>query len=63
MKRSNLPKLVTLSDLECVDNKYNVSRFVTLDWPWVSKGEAQEILDIENSLAEAVLEYFNETRD
>lgn len=54
---------MTLSDLECVDNKYNVSRFVTLDWPWVSKGEAQEILDIENSLAEAVMEYFNETRD
>ena len=54
---------LTLESLDCQDGKYNVGHLVKMDWPWVSKGEAQEILDIENSLLDTILEYVNETRD
>ena len=60
-RKSKLLTPLALSDLECLDNRYNVGHLVTLDFPWVSRGEAQEILDIKNALIDAILEYVNET--
>jgi hypothetical protein len=63
MQRSKLLNRLTLSDLECSDGAYNVGHLVTLAHPWVSKGEAEEILEIKNALIDALLEYINETID
>lgn len=63
MRRSKLLNRLTLSDLECSDGAYNVGHLVTLAHPWVSKGEAEEILEIKNALIDALLEYINETID
>lgn len=43
-----------LSHLECIDGKYNVGKIVVLDWPWVDKGMAEEILEIANAEYDAV---------
>jgi hypothetical protein len=61
--RSRALKRKTLADLECLDGKYNVGSLVTLDWPWVSREEAEEILDISNAEIDAILEYVLEMRD
>ena len=61
--RSKLLRRLTLEDLDKSDGKYNVGHLVTLDWPWVSRGEAQEVLDISNALVDALLESIEETRE
>jgi hypothetical protein len=38
-----------LSHLEHSDGKYNVGNLVVLDWSWVDKSAAEEILDIINA--------------
>jgi hypothetical protein len=38
-----------LSHLEHSDGKYNVGNLAVLDWPWVDKAAAEEILDIINA--------------
>lgn len=46
---SRILRPLTLGDLETLDGKYNVGKLVDLEWPWVGRGEAQEVLDIANS--------------
>jgi len=54
---------VQLSDLECIDGKYNVSKLTVIDWPWVDKAAALEIIDIANAEYDAFLEVVYEMID
>lgn len=47
---------IELNDLECLDGKYNVSKYAVLDWPWVDKGKAEEILQIANAEYDACMD-------
>lgn len=50
-------KKIRLEDLECVDGRYHVGHLVDIDGnPWVTKGEAEEILEILNSHVDAFVE-------
>lgn len=50
-------KKVKLQDLECIDGMYHVGHLIDIDGsPWVTKGEAEEILEIVNALADAVID-------
>jgi hypothetical protein len=62
--RSKLIKKLTLEDLEYCDSMYWVGNIVDIDSNgWVTKGEAEEILDICNSHIDAITEMANETID
>lgn len=53
----NPMKKVKLQDLECIDDMYHVGHLIDIDGsPWVTKGEAEEILEIVNALADAVID-------
>jgi hypothetical protein len=53
-------KKILLCHLEKLDGKYNVGHLVTeIKNPWVSKGEAEEIIDIYNSHIDAIIEMIN----
>lgn len=56
-------KRITLSDLETCDGAYNVGHLVTLEHPWVSKREAEEILDIANSHLDWMMQEITENRE
>lgn len=47
---------IELNDLECSDGKYNVGKYATLDWPWVSKVQAEELLEIVNAEYDAFMD-------
>lgn len=50
-------KKIKLKDLECVDGRYFVGNLIDIDGsPWVTKGEAEEILEILNSHVDAFVE-------
>lgn len=50
-------KKIKLEDLECVDGRYHVGHLIDIDGnPWVTKGEAEEILEILNSHVDAFVE-------
>jgi hypothetical protein len=53
-------KKIYLHQLEKLDGKYNVGHLVTeIKNPWVTKGEAEEIIDICNSHIDAITEMVN----
>lgn len=56
-------KKLTLSDLQKCDGVYWVGHLVDMDSNgWVTKEQAEEVLDIHNSHIDAINEYINETQ-
>ena len=61
--RSKVLKRITLADLETYDGVYNVGHLVTLDHPWVSREEAEEILEMSNSHVDWAIEEVMEMKE
>lgn len=50
-------KKVRLQDLDCIDDRYYVGNLIDIDSnPWVTEGEAEEVLEIVNSHVDAFVE-------